>query len=70
MFANRNVERDFVINEFELRAENECDVYIASAFFTNFEVVERLLAKGCKVFMVVRLGFPTCPEYRAGNQAT
>lgn len=62
VFANRNEKQDFIINELELRAENSCDVYIASAFFTNAEVIESLLDKGCKVFMVVRLGFPTSPN--------
>lgn len=61
VFANRNEKRDFVINELEDRAADECDVYIAVAFFTDAEVVEALLKKGCKVFIVVRLGFPTSP---------
>jgi hypothetical protein len=62
VFANRNVKRDFIINEIEDRAEDECDVYIAAAFFTDAEVVETLLSKGCKVFIVMRLGFPTSPH--------
>jgi phosphatidylserine/phosphatidylglycerophosphate/cardiolipin synthase-like enzyme len=62
VFANRNEKRDFIINELEQRAVNNCDVYIASAFFTDAEVVEDLLGKGCRVLMVVRLGFPTSPN--------
>jgi len=62
VFANRNDKRDFVINELESHSVNECDVYIASAFFTDAEIVERLLAKGCKVLMAIRLGFPTSPD--------
>ncbi|MET3371813.1 hypothetical protein ABIC89_000854 [Variovorax boronicumulans] len=61
VFANRSEKRDFVINELEHRATDECPVYIASAFFTHSDVVERILQKGCKVLMVVRLGFPTSP---------
>lgn len=61
VFANRSEKRDFVINELERRAIDECSVYIASAFFTHSDVVERMLEKGCKVLMVVRLGFPTSP---------
>lgn len=61
VFANRSEKRDFVINELERRATDECSVYIASAFFTHSDVVERILEKGCKVLMVVRLGFPTSP---------
>lgn len=62
VFANRSEKRDFIINELERRATDECPVYIASAFFTHSDVVERILEKGCKVLMVVRLGFPTNPE--------
>ncbi len=62
VFANRTASKDFVINEFERLTANCCDVYIASAFFTDADVVERLLAKGNKVMMVVRLGFPTNPD--------
>lgn len=61
VFANRSEKRDYVINELERRAKDECSVYIASAFFTHSDVVERILEKGCKVLMVVRLGFPTSP---------
>ncbi len=61
VFANRSEKRDYVINELERRATDECTVYIASAFFTHSDVVERILEKGCKVLMVVRLGFPTSP---------
>lgn len=61
VFANRNAKSDFIVNELEAQAEGGCDVYIATAFFTDADVVERLLSKGCKVYMVVRLGFPTNP---------
>jgi HKD family nuclease len=62
VFANRNEKRDFVINELVSRSESGCDIFIASAFFTTAQVVEDLLAKGCNIMMVVRLGFPTHPE--------
>ena len=62
VFANRNKRGDFVINEFERAANDGKAVYIASAFFTDASIVERLLSKGCDVFMVVRLGFPTDPS--------
>lgn len=62
VFANRSEKQDFVINELERRATDECSVYIASAFFTQSDLVERMLEKGCKVLMVVRLGFPTSPD--------
>jgi phospholipase D-like protein len=62
VFANRNEKRDFIIKELEGWAVNDTDVYIASAFFTDAEVVEDLLSKGCRLLMVVRLGFPTSPR--------
>jgi hypothetical protein len=62
VFANRNEKRDFVINELVNRSESGCDVFIASAFFTTAQVVEDLIAKGCNIMMVVRLGFPTHPD--------
>ena len=61
VFANRSEKRDFVINELERRATDECPVYIASAFFTHSDVVERMLQKGCRGLMAIRLGFPTSP---------
>lgn len=61
VFANRTQRRDFVMSEIETRGVACSDVFIAVAFFTEAEVVKRLLEKGCKVRMVVRLGFPTSP---------
>ena len=61
VFANRTQRRDFVINELERRGVKDCEVFIAVAFFTESEVVRRLVEKGCKVRLIVRLGFPTSP---------
>ena len=61
VFANRTEKKDFVVNEIERVGINDRDVYIAVAFFTESSVVKRLLEKGCRVQMVVRLGFPTSP---------
>lgn len=62
VFANRTQRRDFVINELERRAVKDSEVFIAVAFFTEATVVNRLVDKGCKVRLVVRLGFPTSPS--------
>lgn len=59
VFANRKQREDFIANEM---VASDCDVYIASAFFTNAEVVEEMLGRGCRILMVVRLGFPTSPD--------
>lgn len=61
VFANRKQRSDFVIAELQRRGAKDCDLFIAVAFFTEAEVVKNLLAKGCKIRMVVRLGFPTNP---------
>ncbi len=62
LYANRNQCRDFVHNAIQRLASDGCNVYIAVAFFTEKGVVEDLLAKGCRVRLVVRLGFPTNPD--------
>ncbi len=62
VFANRSKRGDFVLNEIEKRGVQDCEVFIAVAFFTQSEVVIRLVEKGCKVRLIVRLGFPTSPR--------
>lgn len=61
VFANRNQHRDFICNELELRGVKDSEVFVAVAFFTEAAVVNSLVDKGCKVRLVVRLGFPTSP---------
>lgn len=61
VFANRTQRSDFIMSELERRGTKDRDVFIAVAFFTDAGVVNRLLEKGCKIRMVVRLGFPTSP---------
>ena len=48
IYANRNSKGDFLLNELERWADRGLSVCIASAFFTDAEVVERLLYKGFK----------------------
>lgn len=62
VFANRTEKKDFIVNEIERLGVPDQDVYIAVAFFTESGVVKRLIEKGCRVQMVVRLGFPTSPR--------
>lgn len=62
LYANRNARKDFVENAIQLETRNPCNVYIAVAFFTEDSVVDLLVSKGCKVRLIVRLGFPTNPE--------
>ena len=61
VFANRTGSRDFIINELQRRGAEGRDVFIAVAFFTEADVVQRFLDHGCNVWLIVRLGFPTNP---------
>lgn len=62
LYANRKERSDFVQNAIQQEARNPCNVYIAVAFFTEDSVVDTLISKGCKVRLIVRLGFPTNPD--------
>lgn len=61
LYANRNKYRDFVQNAIHELTAEPTNVYIAVAFFTEADVIESLIAKGCRVRLIVRLGFPTNP---------
>ena len=62
LYANRNDHRDFIFSAIHNLASDGCNVYIAAAFFTEAAVVDDLLANGCHVRLVIRLGFPTSPD--------
>lgn len=62
LYANRSDCKDFVYNAIGRLAADGCNVYIAVAFFTESSVVESLIANGCHVRLVFRLGFPTNPS--------
>ena len=62
LFTNRNAHGDFVVNAIEALSEKPCNVYISVAFFTEQNIVERIVKNGCHVRLVVRLGFPTQPD--------
>lgn len=62
IYANRNTHSDFVKNAIEKFTEEKSNVYIAAAFFTEPTVVEEMARKGCRVRLVIRLGFPTNPS--------
>lgn len=61
LYTNRKSKSDFVINGFNHYVEQEMDVFIASAFFTEIDVINKLIEKKCHVRIIVRLGFPTSP---------
>ncbi|MDV1071748.1 MULTISPECIES: phospholipase D family protein [Klebsiella] len=61
LYTNRNSRQDFVKHAFTHHIQNNMDIFIASAFFTEFNVIDSLLEKGCHIRIIVRLGFPTSP---------
>jgi len=61
IFANRRSHRDFVKNAFLGLTREPCHVNIASAFFTEADVLKELVDKGCTIHLVVRMDYPTFP---------
>lgn len=61
LFTNRSSKSDFVQNAFYEYAEDGMDIFIASAFFTEMDVINLLSEKKCNIRIIVRLGFPTSP---------
>lgn len=62
LYTNRNAHRDFLQNALYKLAGSAQNVFIAVAFFTETDVVDELLANGCHIRLIVRLGFPTNPD--------
>lgn len=62
LYTNRISKKDFIKPAIMKHVEDGMDLFIASAFFTESDVVDELLAKGCHLRIVVRLGFPTSPK--------
>ncbi|GAB1270198.1 hypothetical protein NBRC116493_34520 [Aurantivibrio infirmus] len=61
LYTNRNSKKDFVQNGLYENVKEGMNVFIASAFFTEFDVIQMLLENKCHIRIVVRLGFPTSP---------
>ncbi|WP_255562090.1 phospholipase D family protein [Rahnella sp. PD12R] len=61
LYTNRTSKNDFIKHGIINHIEDGMDLFIASAFFTESDVVDELLARGCHLRIVVRLGFPTSP---------
>jgi HKD family nuclease len=62
LYTNRNSKKDFIQNGLYEYAEDDMDIFIASAFFTEIDVINVFLKKKCHIRIVVRLGFPTSPQ--------
>lgn len=61
LYTNRASKSDFIKNGIINHIEDGMDLFFATAFFTEFDVVDEFLARGCHLRIVVRLGFPTSP---------
>lgn len=61
LYTNSSSKQDFIRHGIITSVEDEMDVFIASAFFTESNVIDELAQKGCHIRIVVRLGFPTSP---------
>ena len=62
LFTNHSSRRDFVMNELLDAGRTVADIFIATAFFTEFEVLEQLATAKVTIRLIVRLGFPTNPD--------
>ena len=62
LYSNRNSHRDFIQNAINTLITKANNINIAVAFLTDTDVLENLSKQGCKVRIVVRLGFPTSPN--------
>lgn len=60
LFTNRNTRGDFVREALGYCQEEE-PIYIASAFFTEHDLLRSVSARSRRVKLIVRLGFPTSP---------
>lgn len=62
LYTNTKSRNDFIRNAI-LQMSQQCKtMMIASAFFTDADLVARLASKGITINLVVRLGFPTSPN--------
>lgn len=62
LFSNRNSRSDFIQNSINTLITKTNNINIAVAFLTDTNILENLSNHGCKVRIVVRLGFPTSPN--------
>lgn len=60
LFTNDNERRDFLGNTL-LELGHNTNVFIATAFFSKDTLISEFAKRGCKVYLIVRLGFPTQP---------
>lgn len=62
LYTNSNSKSDFVQNGLHASIQDGENIYIASAFFTEYDIIREFTDRNCHVRIVVRLGFPTSPK--------
>jgi hypothetical protein len=62
LFTNSKSRRDFIRNELEALSAGVTEIYIASAFFTEADLLSEIAASSTTIRLIVRLGFPTNPD--------
>jgi len=60
LYTNDNERGDFLGNTL-LEWGHNTNVFIATAFFSKDTLIRDFAKQGCKVYLIVRLGFPTHP---------
>jgi hypothetical protein len=61
LFTNSNVRRDFIRSALTGAARTDEPVFIATAFFTDYDILKSIARASRRVRLVIRLGFPTSP---------
>jgi hypothetical protein len=62
LFTNRNSHGDFVREALVGTCLQDEPVYIATAFFTEHDILRNISSRSGRVRLIVRLGFPTSPK--------
>jgi len=62
LYTNANSRGDFVQNALTGTARKDEGVFIATAFFTEYEVLRSISQRSGRIRLIVRLGFPTSPN--------
>ncbi|MBF7694216.1 phospholipase D family protein [Acinetobacter pollinis] len=61
LFTNTSSRKDFFLDGLIKESQKDMGIYIASAFFTEIDVIDELVQKDCRIRIIMRLGFPTSP---------
>lgn len=62
LYTNSSSRRDFFVNVFSENSATPCQVLIAVAFLTDVDQLLALARRGCRVKLIIRLGYPTSPK--------